>query len=475
MLKLQWRRQYQDASGSFLNSGLVFVHITYFCHSFFEDYQLDRIMKILALTCSLTIISLLASAQDKEAYILKYKDIAISEMHRTGIPASIKLAQAVLESSYGRSELAREANNHFGIKCGRSWGGDGYHLKDDDRDARGELVHSCFRAFSSAEESFIAHSEFLRDPTKANRYGNLFTLAPDDYKGWAYGLQSAGYATNPSYAKLLLKIIDEQHLHQYDVRHMEEELATTVRPKDEKTRDIAASGTYHGSYTIQFQNEIPYITLSGQDNVRDLARRMDIPVRKLVKYNETIDDKRTTLSGGERVYLQPMKSKYHGSAKIHVVEQGQSLEAIAHLYGIKVNALRKRNNLARDCNPAPGSKLVLRGHQKKPIRCVSDESLFAQTTPPPGRPNSTPVVRNSPSTGAQPPEASHPQPDVQLASTGLSATFVTTALAAEYTVQPKDTLYKIATANGLTVAELKQINHLTSDVIHPGQSLKVNK
>ena len=125
-------------------------------------------------------------AQDQAEYIRKYQDLAISEMVRTGIPASIKLAQALLESNCGKSDLACQANNHFGIKCGGNWDGKSYHKEDDDY-ADGKLVKSCFREFDCVRDSYIAHSDFLTDPAKAARYGFLFQLDPTDYKGWARG------------------------------------------------------------------------------------------------------------------------------------------------------------------------------------------------------------------------------------------------------------------------------------------------
>ncbi|HJW29100.1 MAG TPA: glucosaminidase domain-containing protein, partial [Saprospiraceae bacterium] len=132
-------------------------------------------------------------AQDTDAYIRNFKDIAVAEMLRTGIPASIKLAQAMVESNCGTSELACKANNHFGIKCGGDWCGKTFRKEDDDY-KDGELTKSCFREFKSPLESYVAHSDFLTDPKKATRYGPLFQLKPTDYKAWAYGLLKAGYA-----------------------------------------------------------------------------------------------------------------------------------------------------------------------------------------------------------------------------------------------------------------------------------------
>ncbi|MCB0375607.1 MAG: glucosaminidase domain-containing protein, partial [Sinomicrobium sp.] len=144
------------------------------------------------LLISLTPLSAQAPTPEHLKYIDEYKDIAIREMERAGIPASIKLAQGILESNAGQSDLARRANNHFGIKCGDNWNGRTLHKKDDDYDATGKLIESCFRVYRNAEASFVAHSEFLRDPKKTYRYGFLFQLDPTDYERWAYGLKKAG-------------------------------------------------------------------------------------------------------------------------------------------------------------------------------------------------------------------------------------------------------------------------------------------
>ena len=149
----------------------------------------------------------------KTNYIAVYKDIAIAEMHRMKIPASIKLAQAIHESQSGQSHLARNSNNHFGIKCKEYWKGYTYFHKDDDLDAKGNLIKSCFRAYGEVIESYVDHSNFLVNST---HYAVLFQLSKYDYKGWAYGLQKCGYATDPNYAEKLIKIIENEGLARYD-------------------------------------------------------------------------------------------------------------------------------------------------------------------------------------------------------------------------------------------------------------------
>ena len=151
------------------------------------------------------------------SYIDQFREIAMREQARAGIPASITLAQGLLESGAGRSDLAIQANNHFGIKCPGGWNGPTYFKKDDDKDPFGAIIPSCFRKYNSAEESYTGHTEFLRDPKKANRYGSLFQLQPTDYEGWAAGLTRTGYSTNPDYGSQLIKLVDDYQLHQYDL------------------------------------------------------------------------------------------------------------------------------------------------------------------------------------------------------------------------------------------------------------------
>lgn len=164
-------------------------------------------------------VAVSSSGQDKVYlyYIGKYKDIAMQEMQRTGIPASIKLAQALHETDGGTSYLSSMSKNHFGIKCGPDWYGFRALKKDDEYDASGKLIQSCFRVYQSVENSYIAHSQFLRNPEKFHRYGFLFQLDPLDYRQWAIGLKKAGYATNPSYHLKLIEIIETYNLHKYDL------------------------------------------------------------------------------------------------------------------------------------------------------------------------------------------------------------------------------------------------------------------
>ena len=208
-------------------------------------------MKRLILLLVAAVVLLGATPNTRLAYIEQYAPLAVSEMQRTGVPASITLAQALVESGAGSSPLARHANNHFGIKCHNDWTGEKYY-KDDD------LVHECFRAFPSAEDSFRAHSDFLRDRA---HYRSLFELDPTDYKGWAHGLKQAGYATDPHYAGKLIKVIEDYELYRYDALAIagepdaEQEPAPEPEPEPEEKLDpVTPPAGYSESVVIKMDN-----------------------------------------------------------------------------------------------------------------------------------------------------------------------------------------------------------------------------
>ncbi|GLR18986.1 glycoside hydrolase family 73 protein [Portibacter lacus] len=174
-------------------------------------------MKIVRLLLLLSVVATFCSFKVTDAvtfsYIENYRDLSIIEMHRTGVPASITLAQAIHESASGTSNLASNSNNHFGIKCKTYWRGKSYYHKDDDLDTRGRLIESCFRAYDAVEDSFIDHSNFLKF---SDHYQKLFNLSKMDYVGWAYGLKECGYATDTRYTQKLINIIKKYNLSVYD-------------------------------------------------------------------------------------------------------------------------------------------------------------------------------------------------------------------------------------------------------------------
>lgn len=283
------------------------------------------------------------------AYINRYKDIAVREMDRAGIPASIKLAQGILESNAGQSVLARRANNHFGIKCGANWEGGTVYREDDDYDANGKLIKSCFRSYKNSEASYIAHSEFLRDPRKAFRYGFLFRLDPRDYRRWAHGLKQAGYATSPTYPEKLITIIERYELFRYDD-------ASSV--DIDAPADIVASG-------ILDNNDVRYVVANDGETLEDIASRVDVSVRNLINYNEQLTDAQQNVDQGEWVYLQPKRNSYRGRDRYHTVVEGETLFDISQKYGVKLKKLFKRNRLSSGQEPAVGERIKLRGGKVK--------------------------------------------------------------------------------------------------------------
>ncbi|MFN0204205.1 MAG: glucosaminidase domain-containing protein [Bacteroidia bacterium] len=273
-------------------------------------------------------------------YIQRFNKIAIDEMKRTGIPASIKLAQGLLESGGGTSVLARKANNHFGVKCGSEWRGATYYVKDDDYDENGQLIESCFRAYEDAESSYIAHSEFLRDPNKAYRYGFLFRLDQKDYKKWAQGLKSAGYATSPTYADNLINIIDQYKLYKYDGGDVEFDLVRVIN-------DVKV--------TLAKEGQTP----------EELAKKYNLKTKCLLKYNERLRGPNQPLKEGEYIYLQRKRWFFRGKQEFHFVKEGEDMYKISQLYGLKEGRLYRKNRMDKGTEPAVGQKIRLRGKVKK--------------------------------------------------------------------------------------------------------------
>ena len=276
-----------------------------------------------------------------QAYIDQYKDIAIEEMVRYGIPASITLAQGLLESGAGQSELALKGNNHFGIKCHNWTGRTVYH----DDDVRGE----CFRAYDSARESFEDHSKFLKS---GSRYSSLFLLSQTDYKGWARGLKAAGYATNPVYAQSLIDIIEVYGLHQYD-------RATTYNKPADKPSDTTDRSKYNATvpYAIKIFNNNLYLYAHQGDTFKTIGDEVGISSHKLAKYNER--DRHDVLQEGDIIYLQKKckSAPKQFRNRPHVVKAGDSMYSIAQQYGMRLKSLYKKNHLSPDYQIRVGDRL----------------------------------------------------------------------------------------------------------------------
>jgi flagellum-specific peptidoglycan hydrolase FlgJ/LysM repeat protein len=317
----------------------------------------------------------MTNLEARMSYIDRYKAVAVREMERTGIPASIKLAQGILESDAGRSTLSSQYNNHFGVKCHSDWQGDRYYQEDDDKDPlTGQLIKSCFRAYKSGDESFIAHSEFLRDPRKVNRYGALFQLDPKDYAGWANGLQRSGYATAGDYSEKLIRIIEDLQLHQYDLASSSDIAVGNVTPKpnnssspnnnfpeDGGTINNGGTSSQGGQMTREgVLNDVKFIRTYGGMTVEQIAGRYDVSVKKLQSYNEEIGESGTRLKEGSTVYLQSKRNFWHGTEKFHRVQQCESMYDIAQKYGISLSKLYSRNKMREGDQAAIGERVALR-------------------------------------------------------------------------------------------------------------------
>jgi hypothetical protein len=285
----------------------------------------------------------------REEYISTFSELAMREMARVGIPASITLAQGLLESNNGNSRLARKGNNHFGIKC-HDWEGKKIYHDDDRR-------KECFRSYASAYESYMDHSHFL---TTKDRYASLFELNPHDYRGWAKGLKKAGYATAHNYANLLIRIIEENELYQYDLLVLEGEL-------DEYLDSLGVPEIleYQTSRSILLNNNIEYILTEPGDTPESLRAELGLYRNEIYRYNNLYRD--SQLTPGTIIYLQPKRRKAARGNEIHIVEEGQTMYDISQIYGIKLKHLYRKNLMAEGEQPLEGSEIYLRKKKREPI------------------------------------------------------------------------------------------------------------
>ncbi len=277
-----------------------------------------------------SIFAITTSAQSAyHKYIDTYADMAVEQMRKYKIPASITLAQGLLESGAGQSKLAKKANNHFGIKKGMNWSGPTVKHDDDKRNEK-------FRKYKSVKESYEDHSRFL---TKGQRYAFLFDYQITDYKSWAHGLKKAGYATNPQYAYQLIDVIERYKLYRYDLSNGNPDV---------------------WRYTMNKCNDRYYIVAQEGDTYKSISKIFDVSRRKLRKYNEV--GKSHQLKAGTIVFLQKKRKKAHKSLKghMHVIQPGESLHHISQMYGMRVKTLYKLNDLTEDYVLQIGSILRIR-------------------------------------------------------------------------------------------------------------------
>lgn len=285
-------------------------------------------------------------------YIERYSSLAVEEMYRSGVPASITLAQGLLESRSGLSELAVEANNHFGIKC-HNWNGEKMYY-DDDR--KGE----CFRKYSSVEESFRDHSDFLR---YRDRYKFLFDLEPDDYEGWAHGLKKAGYATDSHYPKKLIRLIEEYELYRYDLSDSPKRHRPESPSELERARLVEndRSEVFHFSLSRQIysMNGVPFVYSSEGDTYSSIAAANGLFLREILKFNDL--DEAGYLYPGTVVYLQKKRKETAAGIEKHIVDAtGETMRDIAQRYAIRLDRLCRMNGRSEGYMPKEGEVMILR-------------------------------------------------------------------------------------------------------------------
>lgn len=290
-------------------------------------------------------------------YIQTYQELAIKEMQRTGVPASITLAQGILETEAGQSDLVIRSNNHFGIKCKTSWTGEKVYHDDD---ARGE----CFRKYDEAEDSYKDHSDYLRSQP---RYASLFALDPMDYKSWATGLKKAGYATNPKYAQILIKYIEKYNLGDYSLVALGRKApdAYPIKTEQPKTTPVANLSKPKPVYPSgEFMlNDTRVIFAKEGISLLAIAQQHNIKLGWLLDFNDLpagID----ILESEQLIFLQRKRKQSHN--EYHIVEPGESLYDIAQLEALRLESMLNYNQLEKGMAPAPGEKLYLQ--QRAPGR-----------------------------------------------------------------------------------------------------------
>jgi hypothetical protein len=311
----------------------------------------------------------------KQEYIETYKELAIREMQRYGIPASITMAQALLESDDGNSPLSQESNNHFGIKCHNNWTGETVYHNDDKQ-------NECFRKYPQVIDSYEDHSQLL---TTAKRYASLFSLRADDYKGWAYGLRKAGYATNPQYPELLIQIIENNQLYLLDDPSKAGSYMLTNNNKTsnynkaskrshKKTPDkqIVDNNKTVKRYNtdpewvvstarhlVMQRNNVDYIIAKEGDTFESLSNELDLMRWEFYSYNDF--PKNYEPHAGEIIYLQPKRRYAEKGNEKHIVAPGETMQSISQFYALKMRRLYRFNDMKQPAQPATGDTLWLRG------------------------------------------------------------------------------------------------------------------
>ncbi|MFI3305880.1 MAG: glucosaminidase domain-containing protein [Rikenellaceae bacterium] len=306
----------------------------------------------------------------REEYINRYKEIAMTHQRKFGIPASITMAQGILESDCGNSRLSRASNNHFGIKCKVDWSGRSVRHDDD-------APNECFRAYSKVEESYYDHAKFLDE---SPRYDSLFRFDPTDYRSWARGLKGAGYATAPDYTQRLIRIIEDSKLYKLDILASGGKGRTVVTEVVAESQFTARESSSQGEVTRACEGVDPnnmrvtvntvngyrlyksnlklYIIAKEGDTYRSVAKKFSLSPSTLRGFNDE-EDRGAELAPGDFVYIEQKSKSWCGASPLHTIEEGETLRSVAQLYGVKVSSLRKFNKI-KDGEPSVNSLVKLR-------------------------------------------------------------------------------------------------------------------
>jgi LysM repeat protein len=394
-------------------------------------------------------------------YVRTYAGYAIREMQRTGVPAAIKLAQGILETEAGRSDLVMRSNNHFGIKCKSWWTGEKVYHDDDEK---GE----CFRKYTDAYDSWKDHSDYLRSQP---RYAALFELDPEDYEGWAKGLKKAGYATNPKYPQILIKYIENYHLYEYTLIALGRKKADTswiaVNLPADKTNSTTlvneTSATDAGNAVVKNQtikisqpnlpkpqypdaefriNETRVIFATSGTSLLAIAEKYNVKLGWLYDFNE-LEKSTEILEKDQLVYLQRKRKQSHN--EFHITRDNETLEEISQEEGIRLESLLAYNHLSKGMYPAPGEKLFLR--------------------------NEAPAMPKLISFNEQSPESE----EEAIESADEKSMAASPDLLQRHTVQSKETLFSLAKKYQVSQDQIKEWNKLSSGELKVGQELLIYK
>lgn len=444
---------------------------------------MKQLILVIAAVTSITFLSA-QQKQDVLDYIAKYKDVALEEMVRCKIPASITLAQGIQESSCGKSPLSKTANNHFGIKCKDEWTGKKYYMNDD-------APNECFRVYEHASASYADHSDFL---ITRPRYANLFQLPITDYKAWATGLKASGYATNPKYAQLLINTIETYGLDKYDqtgiamIEKRDKALyastapvktqpviaqaapiqksspsvtsapaatsntkldetafagttpSTGVKEKLPTVKEVTTEKPVANATKKEFSvNGIRALRADGGEDPYTIAYNYNIDYANLLFYNDMVDGER--FKNGENIFLQPKRNR--AEQEMYTVQPGESMHDISQKFGIKLKELYLKNMVAINDQVYAGENINLQGHRNTAPRTMAYADFLKSQN------------RNKTATSQSAlPKITQPS---------------------QYQVQQSDTLYSIARKFNMSVEELKALNNLQSADVQAGQNLVVSK